>query len=663
MKAVAVQSTSDSGSTRKHKLTEGTGHDHSLRLVPPLLAVPSMVIQRKAGCACGGGCPECQEELNETKVARKPAISAPGDPLEEEADRTAQHVMRMPDAGAAPVGESSVPRSARGNEAPLIVHEVLRSAGTGLDSAARASMEPGFGRDLSAVRVHTDARAAESARAVNALAYTVGRDIVFAAGQYAPHTQAGARLLAHELAHTVQQPESVDVHPFLTIGRVDDPAERAADVVADTVMRGERASVSAADDSVLRRRTCTADLTDRPDQRLVHCDDGDYRVTLTTTTEPPRPQTQTSVSAGWDNNDIWLDIDICRGGTAAQIKPKIDLPAALRKALGNALAGSPALTGGTLSPGLQITVVQTDSFTLTLGPSINVDRTGVTGGGLTATVQTPDVTVSGGVSYDAPSRGTFFTLSLSGGSPQRHVDCTTKERRRLVFECERITHVPAVPEVPELKDEKIVYLFFVYPTAKIRPDLELPTEEIRNLSKQGYRVTSIEGFTSPEGPREQQTKAFEGNIALGQERADAAIEWLRKVACPSCDLSGVPSRGRSELPPQVGAAEPETKGPPMERDAVKEFLGADPGQTPDPLAPHEPADVAAFRRLSPARQRERAFELMRRAEITFTKVVQQAKPEVPARDDPKSVDCDPDVIDAARRSFGIDITTGAKILP
>jgi len=66
-------------------------------------------------------------------------------------------------------------------------------------------MEPRFGHDFSQVRVHTNAKVAESARAVNALAYTVGRDVVFGVGQYAPTTSAGQRLLAHELTHVVQQ--------------------------------------------------------------------------------------------------------------------------------------------------------------------------------------------------------------------------------------------------------------------------------------------------------------------------------------------------------------------------------------------------------------------------------------------------------------------------
>jgi len=66
-------------------------------------------------------------------------------------------------------------------------------------------MEPRFGCDLSKVRVHTGTRAAESARAVNALAYTSGSDVVFSPGQYQPGTSHGQKLLAHEITHTIQQ--------------------------------------------------------------------------------------------------------------------------------------------------------------------------------------------------------------------------------------------------------------------------------------------------------------------------------------------------------------------------------------------------------------------------------------------------------------------------
>ena len=94
--------------------------------------------------------------------------------------------------------------------APPVVHETLASSGQPLDASTRTFMEARFGHDFGQVRVHTDARAAESARAVSALAYTVGRDMVFGSGQFQSQSSAGRRLIAHELTHVVQQrPEHV----------------------------------------------------------------------------------------------------------------------------------------------------------------------------------------------------------------------------------------------------------------------------------------------------------------------------------------------------------------------------------------------------------------------------------------------------------------------
>lgn len=124
---------------------------------------------------------------------------------------------------------------------PRIVHDVLRSPGHALDGDNRTSMERRFGHDFSNVRVHSDARAAESAAAVNALAYTVGTKIVFNARQYSPRTQAGQELLAHELAHVVQQSNAdshnpVSVPAALTIERAGSTLEVDATRAARGIM-------------------------------------------------------------------------------------------------------------------------------------------------------------------------------------------------------------------------------------------------------------------------------------------------------------------------------------------------------------------------------------------------------------------------------------------
>ena len=137
--------------------------------------------------------------------------------------------------------------------APPIVHNVLRGAGRPLDAAVRADMEPRFGRDFGGVRIHDGPRAAASARAVEAEAYTVGHDIAFASGRYAPETAGGRALLAHELAHVVQQGGAA-ASDGLTVAPAATAEERAADDAADRVVRGETAGpLSAPGASAVRR--------------------------------------------------------------------------------------------------------------------------------------------------------------------------------------------------------------------------------------------------------------------------------------------------------------------------------------------------------------------------------------------------------------------------
>jgi hypothetical protein len=148
-------------------------------------------------------------------IQTKLAISSPGDPYEQEADRVADTVMRMPtptknaekkthSAGALVQRRVSEGESGLA-EAPPIVDEALRSAGQPLDADSRAFFEKRFGHDFSQVRVHTNSNAAESARVVGASAYTVGSNVLFAKGWYRPQTAEGRQLLAHELTHVLQQ--------------------------------------------------------------------------------------------------------------------------------------------------------------------------------------------------------------------------------------------------------------------------------------------------------------------------------------------------------------------------------------------------------------------------------------------------------------------------
>jgi Domain of unknown function (DUF4157) len=157
-------------------------------------------------------------------IQPKLAISQPGDKHEHEANRVAEQVTDQ----------------ALSSAAPSNVQAVLSSPGRPLDSVTRSSMESRFGHNFGRVRIHTDAKAAETARAVNALAYTVGQDIVFGTGRYAPESSAGGRLLAHELAHVVQQalgPTAGNAPPEeIAVGRATDRSEQEADLAAEFAM-------------------------------------------------------------------------------------------------------------------------------------------------------------------------------------------------------------------------------------------------------------------------------------------------------------------------------------------------------------------------------------------------------------------------------------------
>jgi hypothetical protein len=120
---------------------------------------------------------------------------------------------------------------------PSLAHEVLSSPGQPLDVQTRAFFEPRFGHSFSRVRVHTDARAEASAQAVNALAYTVGRDVVFGPAQYSPQTLQGRQLLAHELTHVIQQfPLPNRPQLMSQVSQPSDAAEVEADRVATSIL-------------------------------------------------------------------------------------------------------------------------------------------------------------------------------------------------------------------------------------------------------------------------------------------------------------------------------------------------------------------------------------------------------------------------------------------
>lgn len=209
------------------KSSQATGVGLPLFMQANPTASAGITLQRK--CACGGtpGANDECETCNSGKFLQpKLAIGASDDPLEQEADRVADQVLAMPanstvSAAPLPIQRYTGQATAATGTVPASVDRVLADSGKPLDPALRQDMEQRFGHDFSKVRVHSSAASAQSARDVNAHAYTVGHNIVFGAGRFSSATLAGKRLLAHELTHVVQQEKSRDSN-LIQRAEVDD---------------------------------------------------------------------------------------------------------------------------------------------------------------------------------------------------------------------------------------------------------------------------------------------------------------------------------------------------------------------------------------------------------------------------------------------------------
>jgi hypothetical protein len=122
---------------------------------------------------------------------------------------------------------------------PPIINDILQRAGEPLEQETRSLMESRFGQDFSGVRVHADSQAGESARAIDASAYTVGSDVVFGSGHYQPKTGDGRKLLAHELTHVVQQRDARRDSGALPVEPPDSQSERVAEATSNAIMSSE----------------------------------------------------------------------------------------------------------------------------------------------------------------------------------------------------------------------------------------------------------------------------------------------------------------------------------------------------------------------------------------------------------------------------------------
>ena len=231
---------------------------------PAVPGHPMLQLQEQAGNQA------VQQLLRSGVIQAKLTVSNPDDPEEQEADQVAERIMRMEDKHD-PFGppcpcqlsggelceeckkkQAGIIACKSSNPAPRqtaashpAIGRALRSAGQPLDSAARAFFEPRLGRDFSDVRVHTGERAADAARQIRAHAFTYGNDIYFGNGEYAPGTEHGQKLLAHELTHTAQTASSTVRRSWL--GDAWDTIKEGGEWVGGEIKAGAEAVVEGAE--------------------------------------------------------------------------------------------------------------------------------------------------------------------------------------------------------------------------------------------------------------------------------------------------------------------------------------------------------------------------------------------------------------------------------
>lgn len=200
--------------------------------------------------------PEKKKEKKELELQRKLTIGASNDPLEQEADQVADQVLAATTKPGLGIAVRQIQRytgqpTGQDGLAPPSVDVVLARSGEQLAPVLRRDMERRFGYDFSHVRIHSDAAAEKSAREVNANAFTVGHNIVFGPGRFNPATIEGRHLIAHELAHVIQQGASAH-HESLRVGSEFGPAEAQAKAAVQAVERGRTPVLSAAPATVAK---------------------------------------------------------------------------------------------------------------------------------------------------------------------------------------------------------------------------------------------------------------------------------------------------------------------------------------------------------------------------------------------------------------------------
>lgn len=574
----------------------------ALSLAPAIVASQQTVLRRKCACgqhAAGGECEECKKKKESGEF---------GDPL-----------LRRSALGRRAVGE-----------VPSSVHSVMRYAGRPLDGRTRTRLESSFHCDLSKVRVHTDESAARAASEVNARAFALGQNIWFGRNEYSPRSAAGFHLLAHEVAHTIQQgTESPLVQRSLSVGAVDDPAEAAADRAADAALRSSPMLRLTHGEAIIRRVPdgkfpSVKDLG--PDEKLVSLDEHKrYHIKRTavsirhTANEPAPP----SVGVGANFAKAWVRVEWCQDSVRGQVDVGVDVTQQLQTLIPKLLQAvttkgdvESVLKGATVTPYLDVLVAKSGNWQLNVKVETDVGRGGPTAERGSIKLHTQWFDLSGNVSVTQTQRGSTpsgsVTITIPLEKPPKKFQCKDKQKewweQSYLYECTKEKE-PSPPkgEPPAAQTARDREIFFCWAKADLNEGKCAPgpldkgkesadssakaaaankqaLQDLRKDFSDGYQVTGVTGYTSPEGPAGPLGQ-FEGNKVLADERGAKAVEIAGQTCFPRRTEICIPGGVTGVKPANGGSLPGSAAEYPLLRKATLHLAPPSPKQKSEPEKP------------------------------------------------------------------------------
>ncbi len=591
---------------------------------------------------------------------------------------------------------SSKADAGKSEVAPGIVHQVLRSSGQPLDESTRSLMASRFGNDFRQVRVSSDDNSAQAADAIQARAFTWGNRIVFGRNEYNARSSSGLRLIAHELAHTIQQSQRPkSLQPNLSIGSVDDPQEREADLAADAALRAQPVPAMQAGQSAVRRQPKGRDPWQwKGDNEGIYTTDSGVKYTITRSFKPVTTSEKTKVTPGAKFAKAYLTITWCKNGVRGTAEAGIDITNQLQQIIPqllgsqNSQQAEQVLRQAKLTPYIDLVVIPSEKGPIRVDLHGDVSSQGVTGVGGGVSVQTPIGEIGGSVDVDLPPGGRptpSVNVRITPGdtSPKKKVECETTTFEA-VYTCHKEVQVPPsdypiTVSVPSPSRVRSIYFDYAKdivtsaatPYGKQHPEIvtrnKAALEDLRQDFTDEYQVSSITGYTSPEGPmsREKAQGGFEGNTELSGKRAQAALDYvagicaLRKRGCFVKDKDVKPVAG-GELHTLVENGK-EAEGKKLADFAVPDFM--DTPKEASTLSEKEREDLAKKR--GTLAQAEIIYPLLRRAEIMLErgmvpKTIIMHDPGGPKDTD---VDCPDYILTDAKAHFALNDALKGKSGP